>query len=166
MGFTLGCLWSILRVTDPRGQVVDRRQIWMSASNQQLEWPTPNVSPEHLAPNFTKKTNGFNFVIYTWDDCVFASHLACQWDGVYGGEKDNQCKIANEPNPSGFGYMLIMQFVVLLFLTSPKPLDISQPLGAGWGGWHLASDSLSNVIAFLCVSRIFFFRVTVYNPDG
>lgn len=87
-----------------------------------------------LAPNFTKKPNGFNFIVYKWDDCVFTSHLRCQWDGVCGEDKGKQCKIANEPNPSGFGYVLIMQFVVLLFLTSPEPSVCQTALGGEGGG--------------------------------
>lgn len=54
MDFSFEGLLNILQVTDSRGQVVDRRQILMRVSKQQLEWTTPSVSPERLAPNFTK----------------------------------------------------------------------------------------------------------------
>ena len=54
MDFTFERLLNILQVTDLQRQVVDRTQIQISASKQQLEWTNPNVLPKHLAPNFTK----------------------------------------------------------------------------------------------------------------
>lgn len=63
--------------------------------------------------------------------------LALPGAGVCGGDKDKWCKTANEPNPCGFGYMLIRQLVVLLFLTSPK-LSGYEPSWWGCDIWALA----------------------------
>lgn len=54
MDFTFERLLNILQVTAPQRQVVDRTQIQISGSKQQLEWTNPNVLPNHLVPNFTK----------------------------------------------------------------------------------------------------------------
>lgn len=62
------------------------------------------------------------------------------------GDKGIKHKTANEPNPSGFGYMLITQFVLLLFLLSPNFLCISQHGDGRAVAGHFDFNSLRNLL--------------------